>query len=234
MIIIQKYYHKVKIFFFKNINFHIVDYNFIYACKEPITSKNLLIKKNSSKKNPILKKKKSFIKYPEQIKCNKVNNFIMKKRKSSFHIVTYSTQIENKNYDEKNEFLQKIEDENEIEKNKKMLNCPKCGWNFPKNMNLKRIDIHINKCLDGLGEEDKIRYEIYRKYNKLTLRETDIYMCCPICNKNFSKIKNPKIKYCHVQGCLKRLNKKDLIERELEKEKYNKETNDVKIDEFSY
>ena len=57
MIIIQKYYHKVKIFFFKNINFHIVDYNFIYACKEPITSKNLLIKKNSSKKNPILKKK---------------------------------------------------------------------------------------------------------------------------------------------------------------------------------
>ena len=66
-------------------------------------------------------------------------------------------------------------------------------------MNLKRIDIHINKCLDGLGEEDKIRYEIYRKYNKLTLRETDIYMCCPICNKNFSKIKNPKIKYCHVQ-----------------------------------
>ena len=54
MIIIQKYYHKVKIFFFKNINFHIVDYNFIYACKEPITSKNLLIKKNSSKKNPIL------------------------------------------------------------------------------------------------------------------------------------------------------------------------------------
>ena len=57
MIIIQKYYHKVKIFFFKNINFHIVDYNFIYACKEPIASKNLLIKKNSSKKNPILKKK---------------------------------------------------------------------------------------------------------------------------------------------------------------------------------
>jgi hypothetical protein len=60
MIIIQKYYHKVKIFFFKNINFHIVDYNFIYACKEPIASKNLLIKKNSSKKNPILKKKKIF------------------------------------------------------------------------------------------------------------------------------------------------------------------------------
>ena len=157
----------------------------------------------------------------------------MNKRKNSFHIVTYSTQIDNKN-NEKNEFLQKIEDENLIEKNKKMLNCPKCGWIFPKNMNLKRIDIHINKCLDGFGEEDKIRYEIYRKYNKLTLRETDIYICCPICNKNFSKIKNPKIKYCHVQECLKRLNKKDFIKRELEKENCNKENYDVKIDDLRY
>ena len=157
----------------------------------------------------------------------------MNKRKRSFHIVTYSTQIENNN-NEKNEFLQKIEDENLIEKNKKMLNCPKCGWNFPKTMNLKRIDIHINKCLDGFGEEDKIRYEIYRKYNKLTLRETDIYICCPICNKNFSKIKNPKIKYCHVQECLKRLNKKDFIKRELEKENCNKENYDVKIDDLRY
>ncbi len=193
----------------------------------------MIIKKKSLKQNQILKKKKSFIKYPEETKCNEFQNLIMNKRKRSFHIVTYSTQIENNN-NEKNEFLQKIEDENEIEKNKKMLNCPKCGWNFPKTMNLKRIDIHINKCLDGFGEEDKIRYEIYRKYNKLTLRETDIYICCPICNKNFSKIKNPKIKYCHVQECLKRLNKKDFIKRELEKENCNKENYDVKIDDLRY
>jgi uncharacterized C2H2 Zn-finger protein len=193
----------------------------------------LIIKKNPLKKNPILKKKETIIKYPEETKCNEIKNFIMNKRKNSFHIVTYSTQIDNKN-NEKNEFLQKIEDENLIEKNKKMLNCPKCGWIFPKNMNLKRIDIHINKCLDGFGEEDKIRYEIYRKYNKLTLRETDIYICCPICNKNFSKIKNPKIKYCHVQECLKRLNKKDFIKRDLEKENCNKEKNDVKIDDIRY
>ena len=193
----------------------------------------MIIKKKSLKQNQILKKKKSFIKYPEETKCNEFKNLIMNKRKRSFHIVTYSTQIENNN-NEKNEFLQKIEDENEIEKNKKMLNCPKCGWNFPKTMNLKRIDIHINKCLDGFGEEDKIRYEIYRKYNKLTLRETDIYICCPICNKNFSKIKNPKIKYCHVQECLKRLNKKDFIKRDLEKENCNKEKNDVKIDDIRY
>ena len=193
----------------------------------------MIIKKKSIKQNQILKKKKSFIKYPEETKCNEFKNLIMNKRKRSFHIVTYSTQIENNN-NEKNEFLQKIEDENEIEKNKKMLNCPKCGWNFPKTMNLKRIDIHINKCLDGFGEEDKIRYEIYRKYNKLTLRETDIYICCPICNKNFSKIKNPKIKYCHVQECLKRLNKKDFIKRELEKENCNKENYDVKIDDLRY
>ncbi len=193
----------------------------------------MIIKKKSLKQNQILKKKKSFIKYPEETKCNEFQNLIMNKRKRSFHIVTYSTQIENNN-NEKNEFLQKIEDENLIEKNKKMLNCPKCGWIFPKNMNLKRIDIHINKCLDGFGEEDKIRYEIYRKYNKLTLRETDIYICCPICNKNFSKIKNPKIKYCHVQECLKRLNKKDFIKRDLEKENCNKEKNDVKIDDIRY
>ncbi len=193
----------------------------------------MIIKKNPLKKNPILKKKETIIKYPEETKCNEIKNFIMNKRKNSFHIVTYSTQIDNKN-NEKNEFLQKIEDENLIEKNKKMLNCPKCGWIFPKNMNLKRIDIHINKCLDGFGEEDKIRYEIYRKYNKLTLRETDIYICCPICNKNFSKIKNPKIKYCHVQECLKRLNKKDFIKRDLEKENCNKEKNDVKIDDIRY
>ena len=73
----------------------------------------MIIKKNPLKKNPILKKKETIIKYPEETKCNEIKNFIMNKRKNSFHIVTYSTQIDNKN-NEKNEFLQKIEDENLI------------------------------------------------------------------------------------------------------------------------
>ena len=36
-------------------------------------------------------------------------------------------------------------------------------------MNLQRITIHINKCLDGNGENDKNKYENYKKYNQISI-----------------------------------------------------------------
>ena len=217
-----------------NLNFFfLVNFNYIYVSKEPKSSKKFNIKRNFSKCKST-KRKNSFYKLSNPFKKKKIN-FLLKKRRKSFHIVTYKTQLDQKKFEKKEELMQKnFEDEKNFENNKKMLNCPKCNWNFPKNMNLKRIDIHINKCLDGFGEEDKLRYESYRKYNKLTLREIDIYIYCPICNKNLSKIRNPKIKYCHVQECLKRLNKKDFGKKESNFENNYKKSCDVNIEHFTY
>lgn len=73
-------------------------------------------------------------------------------------------------------------------------------------MNIKRIDIHINKCLDGNGEKDKNKYENYYKYNQLNINEFNDYEKCPLCDKIFYTFIN-KVKIKHIQECLKKFNK---------------------------
>ena len=86
--------------------------------------------------------------------------------------------------------------------------CPLCNWLFPKNMNIQRISIHINKCLDGNGENDKNKYENYTKYNQISIYDIIEYKSCPICNKVIFQLSD-KVKYIHINECLKKLEKRD-------------------------
>ena len=75
-------------------------------------------------------------------------------------------------------------------------------------MNIQRISIHINKCLDGNGENDKNKYENYKKYNQISIYDIIEYKSCPICNKVIFQLSD-KVKYVHINECLKKLEKRD-------------------------
>ena len=57
----------------------------------------------------------------------------------------------NENNDENND-----ENNNNIEKPSE---CFSCSWKFPKKMTLNEINNHINECLDGKGEKNRLEYE---------------------------------------------------------------------------
>lgn len=107
----------------------------------------------------------------------------------------------------KNEVKIKIAKKNKEKLDDNFNKCPSCSWLFPKEMTIQRIDIHINKCLDGNGEKDKIKYENYFKYNIFSFNDSANYEKCPICNKIFNRF-TQKNKFCHIQDCLKKLEKK--------------------------
>ena len=76
--------------------------------------------------------------------------------------------------------------------------CPSCNWLFPKEISFQRINVHINKCLDGSGEKDK----------KINICDTNKYKSCPICNKVIYQLSD-KVKYFHIKECLEKFEKRD-------------------------
>jgi hypothetical protein len=86
--------------------------------------------------------------------------------------------------------------------------CPSCNWLFPKEISFQRINVHINKCLDGSGEKDKKIYENYTKYNQINICDTNKYKSCPICNKVIYQLSD-KVKYFHIKECLEKFEKRD-------------------------
>jgi len=48
---------------------------------------------------------------------------------------------------------------NDIDNSEKPIECLSCNWKFPSQMNLNEINIHINDCLDGKGEENRLEFE---------------------------------------------------------------------------
>ena len=92
--------------------------------------------------------------------------------------------------------------------NIKFKKCPSCNWLFPKEISFQRINVHINKCLDGSGEKDKKIYENYTKYNQINICDTNKYKSCPICNKVIYQLSD-KVKYFHIKECLEKFEKRD-------------------------
>jgi len=102
----------------------------------------------------------------------------------------------NKNKDEK------VNDKNN---SNKILFCFNCSWKFPERMSLIRRNIHINKCFEGKGKLDIMKYteeqrlKLYKNYPN---KKIDNLKVCPICGKEMSA-SNLKSKQCHLSSCIK-------------------------------
>jgi len=94
---------------------------------------------------------------------------------------------------------------NKDPKNDKITRCFNCGWKFPDRMSLIRKNLHINKCYEGNGYLDRLKYneeqklKSYRNYsNKKVVKLT----ICPICGKDIGGEKNIS-KQKHLNLCSK-------------------------------
>ena len=87
----------------------------------------------------------------------------------------------------------------------KILFCFNCSWKFPERMSLIRRNIHINKCYEGNGKLDIMKYTEEQKlklYRNYPLKKIINLKVCPICGKEMS-LSNLKSKQCHLSTCIK-------------------------------
>jgi len=88
-------------------------------------------------------------------------------------------------------------------KNYKISFCFNCNWKFPQKMSIIRRNIHINKCYEGKGSLDIMKYneeqklKLYRNYPNQKLIKLRI---CPICGKDL-EAENSKTKQNHLSNC---------------------------------
>ena len=105
----------------------------------------------------------------------------------------------------KRELTNKNDEQKIINKNisNKILYCFNCSWKFPDRMSLIRRNNHINKCYEGNGKLDIMKYneeqrlKIYRNYPNKKITELK---WCPICGKDISN-SNFKSKQNHLHTC---------------------------------
>ena len=94
---------------------------------------------------------------------------------------------------------------NKDDKSGKILYCFNCGWKFPERMSLIRKNIHINKCYEGKGKLDRMKYneeqklKSFRNYSNKKVINLQI---CPICGKNIEG-ENNIAKQKHLNSCSK-------------------------------
>ena len=108
----------------------------------------------------------------------------------------------------KREIKETCNEEKKINKefeNKKILYCFNCAWKFPERMSIVRRNLHINKCYEGSGRLDIMKYneeqklKLYRNYPDKKVVDL---MICPICGKDIGG-GNKKTKQNHLHCCSK-------------------------------
>jgi hypothetical protein len=105
----------------------------------------------------------------------------------------------------KSDKFEKNEKSNDKNDSNKILFCFNCSWKFPERMSLIRRNIHINKCYEGNGKLDIMKYteeqklKLYRNYPNKKIINLKV---CPICGKEMS-LSNLKSKQCHLSTCIK-------------------------------
>jgi hypothetical protein len=108
----------------------------------------------------------------------------------------------------KREVKEKCNEEKRVNKdseNKKILYCFNCSWKFPERMSIIRRNFHINKCYEGNGRLDILKYneeqklKLYRNYPDKKIVDLII---CPICGKDIGA-ENNKSKQNHLHCCSK-------------------------------
>ena len=98
-----------------------------------------------------------------------------------------------------------ISKENKEMQSKKILNCLNCLWKFPERMSIIRRNLHINKCYEGNGKLDIMKYneeqklKLYRNYPNKKIIDL---LICPICGKDIGT-ENSKTKQNHLHFCSK-------------------------------
>ena len=94
---------------------------------------------------------------------------------------------------------------NKDTESKKILYCFNCAWKFPERMSIIRRNFHINKCYEGYGKLDIMRYneeqklKLYRNYPNKKIVDL---LICPICGKDMGA-ENNKSKQNHLSFCSK-------------------------------
>ena len=99
----------------------------------------------------------------------------------------------------------KINKENKEIQSKKILYCFNCAWKFPERMSIVRRNFRINKCYEGNGKLDIMKYneeqklKLYRNYPNKKIIDL---LICPICGKDI-RAENSKTKQNHLHFCSK-------------------------------
>lgn len=92
-----------------------------------------------------------------------------------------------------------------VTESNKISYCLNCNWKFPERMSMIRRNNHINRCYEGYGRLDIMRYneeqklKLYRNYPDKKIVDLAI---CPICGKQFGS-ENCKSKQNHLHCCSK-------------------------------
>ena len=100
---------------------------------------------------------------------------------------------------------EKFDEEKKDNKPKKILYCFNCSWKFPERMSIIRKNFHINKCYEGNGKLDIMKYneeqklKLYRNYPNKKIIDL---LICPICGKDI-RAENNKTKQNHLHFCSK-------------------------------
>ena len=172
----------------------------MYVTNTPknLITKAKIIKTESKKKNNCYGKKTvieieddKLEKNPSKKNLNLKKEYLGKKRE-----INDNKLINDKDKEEKNS----IKNESN-----KILFCFNCSWKFPERMSLIRRNIHINKCYEGKGKLDIMKYTEEQKlklYKNYPNKKISNLKMCPICGKEMSS-SNLKSKQCHLSGCIK-------------------------------
>ena len=90
-----------------------------------------------------------------------------------------------------------------IKENSLILFCLNCMWKFPDKMSTLRRNEHINKCFEGNGKLDIMKYNEEQKLKSLrnySYQKIVKLMKCPICGKSMEGEK-AKVKKTHLIDC---------------------------------
>jgi hypothetical protein len=86
-------------------------------------------------------------------------------------------------------------------------NCFLCGWEYPKEMDVKDKNEHVNYCADGEGEKHKKIYASSQRLIKIAINSQDAENTSnryDIINNNSNNKKERRNNYCYI--CTKTIN----------------------------
>lgn len=85
--------------------------------------------------------------------------------------------------------------------------CFNCSWKFPDRMSASRKNQHINRCFEGKGKLDIMKFneeQRIKAYRNLSMKKLNQLELCPVCGKNIQEV-NWRGKQNHLMYCIKKI-----------------------------